>query len=67
MVGLPEPMVKTGMCVLNDYRQDIEPVVGTGGGGDLVRVFLINPVKYYGHEMLNLEVTSENIAKIHIL
>ena len=23
----------------------------------------INPVKYYGHEMLILKVTSENVAK----
>ena len=30
-------------------------------------IFLITPVKYYGHEMLILEVTSENVAKIHIL
>ena len=28
-------------------------------------IFLINPVKYYGHKMLILEVTSKNVAEIH--
>ena len=30
-------------------------------------IFLINPVKSYGQEMLVLKVTSENVAKIQKL
>ena len=30
-------------------------------------IFLTNPVKSYGQQMLNLKVTSENVAKVQKL